>query len=582
MKNMKKKWAIVAFLTAITMTATSIVGCSGCNLLKNGGNSTSSTSGSVSSKTDAEQIEEVVQEFLQSYNDGDFEGVLDCMTAKTANAMRALFNLLGGIAGGKLGVDIQLSDLFSLGVATADGDFMNLNITNIEVNGIQAVVTTNMRLTGADTQAIYFELKKENGKWLIEDMTDSKPSIDETQGDSDGSDDVSNDTGGGIDKISVSSASYNAVYDDVAIVQYTKDSVRYYGYVNSKGEIFYNNSYTDTIYFWTSTGNGTGYFIDNGIATILTTQGEVIGTSESLGFDKIIGSGDGLLLVYKDNSTISEEKHCYGVIDATDGSWVQSLTPYKNLGDSWNDYRYLGNGVFYKDEYVYYDSKTNQAWETYEVVRLDGIMTQGEGYGRTSSSWLPVPRIWRYGEEETYIDLPYFFKYQDNEFVEVSEEEYYLNSGEIRIDTSGEYLKIYGPYENVSEYTNFSTSMFRNDYSVNVHVIGEYIFVPINGQDGKQYFTMINTLGVQQFSPIAYANYSDIEFFNERIVYTPADKDYKEVIDFQGNVIISADKQYKSISYLGAGIFEGADNDYSSYAYYNVNGKETTFILLEE
>ncbi len=565
---MKKKYIFLAALVTVSMTATSFLGCNSGESKNSGGDLTSA--GTIY-KTDEEKIEGAVKAFLTAYNNGDFDGVLDCMTAKTANAMRALFSVLGGLAGGMLGVDIQLSDLFSLGVAVNDGDFMNLNIIDIEISGTQAIVTTNMRLTGAGAQAIYFEMEYENNKWLIEDMTESKPSVDTSEGSTDESDDSSDDMESAIGSISVSEANAYTVYDDVAKIQYIKDSVGYYGFVNSNGQIFYSDSID---YAWTSTGNGTGYLDHNGFITILTTQGEVIGTSETFGFDIIIGSGDGLLLVYKDNSTISEEKHCYGVIDATDGSWVQPLRPYKHLGDSWNDYRYLGNGVFYKDEYVYYDSKTNQAWETYEVVRLDEIMTTGEGYGRTSSTWIPIPKIWNYGEEEEYMDLPYFFKYEDNQFVEVSEEEYYRNSAEIRIDTSGEYLKIYGPYENVSEYKDFPINMLSTS---DIGVIGEYIFVPINGKDGKQYFTMIDTLGVQQFDPIAYYvdYWSDtIEFFNEKIAYIPAGEENREMIDFKGNVIISVDKQYKYIYYRGAGIFAACDRYGRSYTYYDINGKD--------
>ncbi len=127
--------------------------------------------------TDEELIAERIDTFLTAYNSGDMEGVLGCLDAKTRNAFQAMMNLLGGIAGAGAGFNIDLSDLFSLGVSMTSDDFMKLEITEINViDSSSTIATTVMNLMGSGTQTIYFEMVYENDGWYIHDMTDCAPS----------------------------------------------------------------------------------------------------------------------------------------------------------------------------------------------------------------------------------------------------------------------------------------------------------------------------------------------------------------------------------------------------------------------
>ena len=125
-------------------------------------------------KTDEELIRERIDTFLTAYNDGDMEEVLNCLDAKTKNTFNALLNVMGGIAGGLTGFSFDLRDLFSLGVAIKDGDFMTLNVSDITVSGSTAVATTSMSMPGG-ASIIYFKMIYENDGWYISDMTDKKP-----------------------------------------------------------------------------------------------------------------------------------------------------------------------------------------------------------------------------------------------------------------------------------------------------------------------------------------------------------------------------------------------------------------------
>ncbi len=127
--------------------------------------------------TNQELITEKIETFLTAYNTGDMEGVLQCLDAKTRNALQAMLNIIESIAGSYIGFEINLSDLFSLGVNTTQGDFMGLEITEINIiDSKNANVITIMNLTGVETQIIYFEMVYEKNGWYIHDMTDHKQS----------------------------------------------------------------------------------------------------------------------------------------------------------------------------------------------------------------------------------------------------------------------------------------------------------------------------------------------------------------------------------------------------------------------
>lgn len=125
--------------------------------------------------TNQELIEQRVELFLTSYNDGDFETVLSCFDVKSRNTLRALFNVLGGVTGSLTGISLDFSDLFGLGVSTTDEDFMKLEIVSIGmIDSKNAIVSTKMNMPGAGTHTIYFEMVYENDGWYISNMTDKK------------------------------------------------------------------------------------------------------------------------------------------------------------------------------------------------------------------------------------------------------------------------------------------------------------------------------------------------------------------------------------------------------------------------
>lgn len=151
--------------------------------------------------TDEELIEERITAFLTAYNNGDLETILECMATKPRNAFQAMINLIGGLAGSLAGSDIDLSDLFSLGVNIAPDDFMKLEIKDITViDDTNATAKASMNLIGTDNYTVYFDMVYENDGWYINDMTDknsgyeSNDEINPPPGSNAESDDTNNST----------------------------------------------------------------------------------------------------------------------------------------------------------------------------------------------------------------------------------------------------------------------------------------------------------------------------------------------------------------------------------------------------
>lgn len=126
--------------------------------------------------TNEELITERIECFVTAYNDGDMDTVLLCLDAKKRNVMQAWMNLAGALAGHFAGFQINLSDLFSLGIGMKEGDFMELEMGDIKILDTEnAVATTNMDLPMGEAEVIYFIMVYEKDGWYISNMTDNNP-----------------------------------------------------------------------------------------------------------------------------------------------------------------------------------------------------------------------------------------------------------------------------------------------------------------------------------------------------------------------------------------------------------------------
>lgn len=121
-------------------------------------------------KSDEQKIEDRMNDFLKSYNAGDMNGVLDSFDAKTRNTYKAAMNV-GNSLIGLTGFGIDMSDMFSLGIALSEGDALQFDDMQITiVSDTKATVRVTFRYQNIQesyTQKAKFTLVKEDNDWYI-------------------------------------------------------------------------------------------------------------------------------------------------------------------------------------------------------------------------------------------------------------------------------------------------------------------------------------------------------------------------------------------------------------------------------
>ena len=125
-------------------------------------------------KSDEELIESKINKFLQAYNSGDMDGVLECLDAKTKNTVKASMNI-GSALIGKTGFGITFSDLFSLGIGTmSEEDVLTISEKTINIESdVKATVDVTLgykdKLSDMQEKAI-FTMVKEDDDWFIKNL----------------------------------------------------------------------------------------------------------------------------------------------------------------------------------------------------------------------------------------------------------------------------------------------------------------------------------------------------------------------------------------------------------------------------
>lgn len=496
--------------------------------------------------TDEELIEERIEAFLTAYNSGDMEATLECLDAKSRNSFQALLNLLGGLAGSLTGFNIDLSDLFSLGINTASGDFMGLEITDIHIQDSKnATVTTTMTLTGAGIHTIYFIMVYENDGWYIHDMTDKKPTnliIDSTQTDAN----------------TVIPTQRESFVDGVANIYYSIDNVNHYGIINTIGEIIYTTNKRVSLI---NIGGGSTIVEEYDSskqkyspAYMVNSAGIPTATFEEN--TQLIAYGDGLALMYQRKDSITSIQHLYGIVDSS-GTWIQ---PMIDLGISNSDkHYYAGDGIFalaywtgyYHSDYLFWNS---QKGNMFYVSGLkvppkfkDGVafVHNTNGSKITTASNVADPSKW--------VETPYYFLlYKDGTF-----KAYDMNGKKFNgcsngfiyysVDEKTMYIvDITSPTFNIFTYNQYPPAQIES-----IDFVGDYGLVTIRGVNGHIYFTLIDKQGHQRFEPIEAISYESMlgkhspVYSDETIIFENPDKKYC-IADQNGQIIAT------EYGYIGA------------------------------
>ncbi len=504
-------------------------------------------------QTDEEKIRATIAKFVKVYNDGDFEAFLSCLEPKLRNTTRSLFNVLGGVAGGLLGVDVSFSDLFTLGIGTQGAsDWMSVEIEKIEVGVNGTRVTTKTTFRG-DCETTYFLMVQEGDEWLIADITEKKPSIAPATG--------------------MEIMACRSFYGDVAAIRYALDGVQYSGLLNANGSIVYSQPADTVGGVYELTDGNTMWLVRNEQNEkqykLINKKGEVVATYGSEEFDYIKGAGNGYVVVYKKVSDINGIRHCYGIIDKM-GNWTMPLTD-TGTGD------FLMTKIhFTKDNFVIiyqrdwrsviFNLKTKQQLvlrnspNFYVCEEIDGCLYMA------NQGFLQVV-----GDDMIVIEDAYFRVNPDCTITGVD-----LDTG---IDSLTGNYGIYKDKENGNTVVYNIIAQEKFEYSQYSEMektftyIGDYFLVEIQGLNREMYFTVLDMNGVQQFEPIkaSAAQYSEGYIIAEQ---QASNGDvYSIVVDTKGNVMMAENKYRIYYDGFHNGIATALNVETEEQLYINVKGE---------
>lgn len=368
-------------------------------------------------------------------------------------------------------------------------------------------------------------------------------------------------------------------------MKFKKGDTIYCGIANEKGEIFYytedySNSESENFIDFTPISENAGYLCesieDKTTYTIINTAGEKKVFTED-DFDKILGQGGGYILVYKNTGNISKLEHSYGLINS-DGEWEIALTPGTKIPDN-KSYKYFGEKVFvyydyygYNNHYVVFDCSKNttigfDCCTIKNTAIVDGKFIVNSGGGWSSNYCTP------YGDstENGLSSGSYLFS-TDGSYKEINEIKYSFDK--IAIYEESGYIQIWNLKNNsVAQYNDFPASSITG-----ISFIDGYGLLAIRGLDGNFYFTVIDENGKQQFEPkICECNTKDIIFNGDRTIYKTKNG-YYEMIDNNGNLIISESKLCTSLTFSGSTV-NGISGDVDLF--FDKDGHEISFTLSE-
>jgi len=536
------------------------------------------------SPTDTEMITERIETFLKAYNSGDMDKVLKCLDAKTRNAFQAMLNLLGGLAGSAAGFNIDLSDLFSLGVSTVSGDFMELEIADIKViEKSTATVTTTMDLTGMGMMTIYFEMVYEDGGWYIHDMTDRKPAENNNpNNDSDGN----NSTEENIHSYTISTC--EPFVDGRAWVRYRDDKYReYYCVIDMQGNVIYSIINEGIKVF--NIGKGSGIIRSNSKLILIDKSGEA---KMELGENaEVKAYGDGVAWIYQNTSTITSLEHLYGIVDYS-GKWIEPLTNLQEEGLI-DNIEHIGNGFFAYDRWR--DDVVYSIWNADGSVQitLDSIFTDcsiefSNGMAFVESSiyykdTLSVTVTKNSGKnnesKQTYKTSNDCIIYADGRFADLGEHvakvDYDKAFYDGKVVTNEKIESEGGKYYQITDYTKKTPTTVEftaypasqiEDFIFN----GDYGLVQIRGLDNEVYVTMIDANGNELITPIKGRELYYFILASDGYVYCYMNRNsgYYTRIDKNNNI---TETELTNILFEGNEGIGICDNYYASY-YIKANG----------
>ena len=133
--------------------------------------------GSYFFKSDERMINERIDAFLDAYNSGNMQGVMECFDAKTRNKYQGMMGIGNALISGSSGFGFSISDMFGVGVGTmSEGDILTISDRSITIDS-ETTATVIGILSYKDKHAemsdrAVITMVKEDGEWFIKDIED--------------------------------------------------------------------------------------------------------------------------------------------------------------------------------------------------------------------------------------------------------------------------------------------------------------------------------------------------------------------------------------------------------------------------
>ncbi|MBQ2807203.1 MAG: hypothetical protein IJF08_09145 [Clostridia bacterium] len=316
--------------------------------------------------------------------------------------------------------------------------------------------------------------------------------------------------------------------DGIALIRYTRENEnQYWGIVNTQGVIVHHDrSYADPINI------GKGYCImqrvdnDKSSIDLFNIEGDLTKSVDITGME-IIAYGDGLILIYKEEASMTAVEHYYGVLDYN-GNWVLSMvnssqfsTESIDFGSS-NRAEYVGQGNFLiKGSYSYYQNYAilNANTGNHFILRdpTTDFYFNENGIAQTLSNWAINDDEPLYGLLNADGSV---FPFTDNEHI------YHklgVNSNHLFYSPENDKSSIY-IYDIVTSETNPKSYNVSPATIKEVSFEGDNCIVLIEGVDGNTYFSVIDHAGNELIAPTKgynlYADNSCIVFNGEKEGFT--------------------------------------------------------------
>lgn len=535
-----------------------------CNLLKE-----------TEKLTDEELITRRIEAFSEAYNNGDMEAVFDCLDTKTGKKFKAIFNIVGGIAGSLIGFDIDLTELFSIGVGVVDGDYIKLQIKDINVvDDKNAVVTTVMDMQHSQTMTIYFIMVYEKDDWYIHDMTDIK---------------MGGNAGSSVPIWKYEDNSQNGLTE----ISFIKDGALYQGIVNSEGKIIYSvRKAEDESYIFI--GKDTVLVVEANPYTeapcpvkLINGSGDLIKTWDVSEYDRIVDYGDGMLMVYKSKSTIEGTRHIYEILNEEGESCQGELILNKEFYSEHS--KYLGDGVFAVCTNTTYGGKRDY----YFINAGSGKQFKVNGWEGGDPTFFKDGKMFVQSYCHIYdninadtpcVSLSTFVLSSNGEVtdLEVSganviwHENGYLAYS---MDNKAHIIDIRDLSKQAIIYDAYDSSMVER-----VMMNDEYGAIALRGKDNRLFLSMIDKNGNQLNEPVA----TNTDWWDEsNIKYSEGVFIYKNE---KGKLCILNENGKESIteySYIGefvngVAVAESLQDENTSYSFINKNGEIINPVLVIE